>query len=257
MSKSRLYTEKEISTILKRAGERQSENGSKETQGLSLEEIQQIAGEVGIDPSIVASVAAELDFVDDKKGLSWTGLDAKIEVERVLPGEVTEEDWGDIIQAIESELDVVGASGQIGRTMEWTYTSRFVQHRISFNPGDGQTRVRMYGNYSKLSNVWAFPLTIFLFMQGFAWSLGAGLPLWGSGGIGLVIGLMAYTLIRFVFSEYIQKKERAFHKVLGRVERMLPEPSNPIPEPRGHVELPEEERSENSGESGRSRNRVT
>ena len=88
MLKPRLCTEKEISTILKRAGERPVNQGSKESQGLSLEEVQQIAGEFGIDPSVVASVAAELDFVDEKKGGAWTGLDSKVEVERVLPGEV-------------------------------------------------------------------------------------------------------------------------------------------------------------------------
>ena len=67
MAEERLYTEKEISTILKRSGERQIAQGQKETVGLSLLEIQQIAGEVGLDPAIVASVAAELDFTSNSE----------------------------------------------------------------------------------------------------------------------------------------------------------------------------------------------
>ena len=57
----RLFSEKEISRVLKRATELQDVEGPTETTGLSMEELQQIAAEVGIDPRHLAVAVAELE----------------------------------------------------------------------------------------------------------------------------------------------------------------------------------------------------
>ena len=50
MSKKRLYSDKEISAVLKRAAELHGEQGTTDTSGLTLAELEQIAAEVGTTP---------------------------------------------------------------------------------------------------------------------------------------------------------------------------------------------------------------
>ena len=221
MEKRRLYTEKEISTILKRAGERQSQKGSKVANGLTLDEIQQIAGEVGLDPSLIAEVAAELDTTEmAENGKSWAGIPSKMSVERVLPGEVTEDLWPEVVSALERSLGVIGASGQIGKTLEWTHTSKLMQYRVSFIPEGGQTKVLMHAHFSKMATAWSFVIGVGA-VQGFLITLAATEFFPGSVGMGLVIGALVYMLVRFGFSSYINKKESAFHHFLSRAEKIL------------------------------------
>ena len=62
MSDKRIYTDKEISAVLKRATELQGAQGpAGGTSGLSLDELEQIAAEVGIDPNYVKAAALELE----------------------------------------------------------------------------------------------------------------------------------------------------------------------------------------------------
>jgi len=255
MSNNRLYTEKEISTILKRAGERQAEQGEKETQGLSLEEIQQIAGEVGLDPGIVASVAAELETsLGKEKGQSWLGLPVRVETERVLPGSVSVDQWPEVVSAIENSMGVIGASGQVGKMLEWTYTSKFVQYKVSLTPVNGQTKVRVFGNFTRLARAMLLPFLLFFTIQGIVIPIGAGLPFWAGGAIGLSLGLLIYLIINFGFTSYIRGKERTFEQMITRLANKVPlTPTSPTStEERisssAQVQIPEAEAEQQTAE---------
>ncbi|MBX2819688.1 MAG: hypothetical protein KTR29_08400 [Rhodothermaceae bacterium] len=263
MSNNRLYTEKEISTILKRAGERQAEQGQKETQGLSLAEIQQIAGEVGLDPRIVASVAAELETTLGKeKGQSWLGLPVRAETERVLPGAVSVEQWPEVVSAIENAMGVIGASGQVGKMLEWTYTSKLVQYKVSLTPVNGQTKVRVHGNFTRLARAALLPFLLFFTLQGTVIPIGAGLPFWAGGAIGLTLGILVYFLVQFGFTSYIRGKERTFEQMITRLGSKVPlsTVSSAGLEEGGtstaQIEIPEEGEEQQAG-ALRSRNRVS
>jgi hypothetical protein len=147
MSSERLYTEKEISAILQRSGELHAEQGKTETQGLTLRELQQIAAEVGISADAVASAANELEQAGHpKQGASWAGFPTKLEFDRIVQGEISEEMWPEVAAALNDTFGVVGVSGQVGRMMEWTYSDRKTsQLQVSLIPKDGQTKIRIRG----------------------------------------------------------------------------------------------------------------
>ena len=220
MAEERLYTEKEISMILKRAGERQTAQGQKESVGLSLNEIQQIAGEVGLDPALVEIVAAELDQNStNEDSLSWLKTPNKLDVERVIQGVITEADWPETVTAIEKSLGVSGSSAQIGRMLEWTHTSKFAQYKVSLTPGEGQTKVRFFGNFNRLSRAWL----IAVLGQVAVWSTLAGINLFSpAGGIpfGMAMIFLVYMIMRLGFVSYINKKERTFRQVITHLERV-------------------------------------
>lgn len=223
MAKQRLYTEQEFNSILKRTAEKQAEQGTKETVGLSLQEMQQIAAEVGLDPTLLASVVAELDSnPDTRKKLPWYQVPNKVSLERVLQGNLEEDQWPEIVAAIENKLGVSGVSSQIGRMLEWTYSSRFVRYKISFSPGEDQTKVRLFGNFSKVSRIWL--IMSMAYSGGFGLLGGMGLFSEGVGiALGLAAVLMAFTLVRLGLINFANNKERKFKHLLTEFEGMIDE----------------------------------
>ena len=45
-------------------------------------------------------------------------------MERVVAGEVADEQWEEMVAEIRSTFGLVGASGQVGRSREWTHDSK-------------------------------------------------------------------------------------------------------------------------------------
>src|SRR5438105_12921837 len=95
------FTDKQVSAILRRAAELQSGRGdaggqSGASAGFSLQQLQQAAAELGIDPRCIEEAAAELESVRPSEGRSsfWGGPSLVV-VERIVDGSITEEDWPD------------------------------------------------------------------------------------------------------------------------------------------------------------------
>src|SRR5690606_2644139 len=97
----RLYGEKDVSRILKRATEIQGDAGAAETHGLTLAELQQIAREAGISPEAVAAAAAEMGAAPEKsRDFHVLGGPVSFSHERVVAGEVSEETWEAMLDEI-------------------------------------------------------------------------------------------------------------------------------------------------------------
>ena len=235
MPGERLYTEKEISKILEKAGEKQANQGAQETHGLTLAELKQIAADVGLDPALVASVASELDASPARSSwFSQLGVPTKINVERIIPGKVSEDDWPEIVRLLEESLGIIGASGQIGKSLEWTHTSKFVQYRVSFHPVKDGTKVRVFGNLTRQALALTLPLTLFFALQGFLIPFASGFGAPGSLGVGLVAGMLVYMLIRFGFTSSVRRRENTINRTISRIERVVnlteEEPAKQTPE---------------------------
>jgi len=224
MASDRLYTEKEISSLLKRAGELQSEQNLEETSGLTLNEIQQIASDVGLDPRLIAQAASELSST---RGL---GEDARspfikktFEIERVIPGEFSEDEWGDISSDIGSAFSLVGASSRVGKTYEWTYSARHSNIQVKLTPGRGQTKVRIQGNYSRTPFSFLFFRLFFSLFYGVIAFLmasdGNSLPLAASLAIGLGVCGTLYAAMHIGFAMVVGRREREAQNLLSSLEK--------------------------------------
>src|SRR5258708_27665202 len=97
--------DRQIAHILHRAAEMQERDtdraSSDPAPGLSLAELKQIAGEVGIDPRYVEAAAAELHRSDEPRGrfLFW-GAPALSQFEQTVEGEVPVEEWERLLASI-------------------------------------------------------------------------------------------------------------------------------------------------------------
>ncbi len=245
MPKFRLYSDQEISAILKRAGEMQAVQSPDETHGLSLEELQQIAAEVGLDPKIVAAAAAEMEHSRIvEKASGFLGAPTSMYVERVIPGEIDEALLPEAAAIIGEAFGMVGRSGQVGRSLEWTHSSERSNIQVTVMPHDGQTKVRVIGKFPRIAMAFFLPALI----VGGIWSsmipLSMQLPpaaVFAVASIGLMIG---YVLSRFGFSSYVRKKERAAEKLMRELDDMIDEaPPSPIEdkeENQQRIDLPDE-----------------
>lgn len=244
MSNDRLYTEKEISKILKRAGEIQASEREKVTMGLSLEELQQLAEEVGLEPDIIANVAENIDIEPENEEsgfLSSLMMPTKIDVEHVLQGEISEEDWPEVVAMMERHSGKSGTSSQVGKLLEWNAETNNTTHKLSLIPGSDKTKLIYKGVFSKLAMSWTIPIVVNV---GF-WTI--FLAMLNLGMIGIPIGLAAtfitYLIVLRGFKNYIKKKKNAvrhtFIKLKGLVSKSTPTEEKSATKSADYIQFPD------------------
>src|SRR5947209_11589307 len=100
------FTEKQVSALLKRAAELQNAYAeptaaADPAAGFSLAQLQQADAELGIDPEFLAAAAAEMEKGSGRGGrASFWGGPWVTEIERTVDGQVSEEEWQEVLEAI-------------------------------------------------------------------------------------------------------------------------------------------------------------
>lgn len=260
----RLLSEKEVSRVLKRATELQEAEGLAETTGLSVEELQQIAAEVGIDPRHLAVALAELEQGGDKR-FHWLGASPSVDLERVVEGEVSEEQWEAMVVEIRQAFDLVGGAGRVGRSFEWTHDSKDKEAQVTVTPHEGQTTIRIRVRFSDVAGqLFFWFLTAAAATGGF---IAGGLDLEGFGVVFAIISTLfvAFLGSRFIFKGIAKKKEQNARQLLTRLEQIVAEPAKeaalpPLPEATARLDaslLMEETETEGAPTQARTRDRAS
>ena len=135
------FTEDEARQIFARAAERQHAVASR-GEGLSLDDLQAIGAEAGLDPEHVAAAVAELRSGPAVEPVVVAGVDLTPRVVRVLPGELTDDAWADLVGRLRRTFGAKGVPSEIGRVREWTSGPTSRLHVVA-EPVEGGTRVTM------------------------------------------------------------------------------------------------------------------
>ena len=138
----RRYTEADARRIFAAVAERQKAVAPGD-DGLTLAELQEVARASGLDPSLVAAVAAEGATPEASGEVRRVmGVPAEVRRVRVLPGPVSDAAWERIVADLRATFKTPGNPSQIGRVREWTggdaYGSAF---RVALEPLAEGTRV--------------------------------------------------------------------------------------------------------------------
>ncbi|MEJ2542162.1 MAG: hypothetical protein P8188_19735 [Gemmatimonadota bacterium] len=225
----RRFTEEEFAQILHAASEIQARRGTPGTAlaqgtGTSLEEIQAIAREVGIDPDVVAEAASRLVAARaGKEGL----LTTHYLLSDTVPGKLSDDGRVAVLQAIRETSAIHGDGDVSGVGVEWSSPkSDTTQFRVSVYDVQGNQEVRVSVDRRGTAILTHFPTTMLGFVGGMAvaeavapgsaW-LGAGIVLGGMGG-GLALGR---TIWRVTERKTRERAERILSSV-GAVLRRLP-----------------------------------
>jgi hypothetical protein len=152
MGNNHIYSKKEISKILKKASEIQTQKdlyGDKD--GLSEQEILELAKEVGIDRTSLLEAIHTHDKPDFNQEFKWSNATSKIQDVAFVEGEITAEQWEDVIQEIRKVTGGIGKSGRVGKSFEWEQRKKeFGYKHISLTPKDGRTKIQYVHNWTAM-----------------------------------------------------------------------------------------------------------
>ncbi len=233
--RSRKFNDEEVALIIKRAAELQQTEQAADEPGnaMTLAEVEQIATEAGIDPRLIRRAAQGLDRPSESTRPSpWVGAPTKISFERVVDGEISNDDFEPLVNEMRRALGDNGIPSVLGRTLAWTSTqgrarrnSRGRQIDVSVTSRGGVTTIRVE---EELRNV-AGALFGGLVgggaggTSGISMAIGIGVlhsaPLAGLIWIGAAGGF--YTLARTIFGSISGKRERQLRDLARRLEEQV------------------------------------
>src|SRR5690554_748334 len=121
MPANKLYSTKEIKTLFERATELQKNQNASPDEGLTLEELEQIAADSGIDPNYIRQAITEQHIAaSGKSGFHILGAPLSLEVGREIAKTMTADDWELIVQEARRTFKKSGGSVQkLGNSLEW------------------------------------------------------------------------------------------------------------------------------------------
>jgi hypothetical protein len=136
----RKYTDEQMALILRRAGDLQEQ---REDGRHTLAEIQEIARQVGVDPKLVAHVAADLPK-QSPSVLTESATEVQT-IETSLSQRVTPDQMGRLVDAVRRASGAQGTSRQVFDSVEWRAGSEheLLDLRVTITPGAERTNVRV------------------------------------------------------------------------------------------------------------------
>lgn len=137
---SRRFTDREVALVLRKASEIDETEAATAGGGLTLEELERIAAEVGIPVSSIHKAVGDLD----RGGVRLFGEASRVhQVIRAVPGELDQTAVARLIQHVEGSSPHVGVVTQAVGSTQWTASDRFRTAQVTITPAAGETRVRV------------------------------------------------------------------------------------------------------------------
>ena len=204
-----------MALILKRAAELQATG---EQPAYTLEAIQHIAQQVGIDPQFVADAAASLPTPAAAAGSLLFGAPSAYRLSRRIPGILQATDHPAVIATIRDHMPEVGEVRELAGSFEWHAGRADNMTAISFTPSPGGTLVRMDGRYMApkfLLFLGASTVAMLTGLLGTAASPELGV------GLGLGVFAVAFTSARFAWNLTADRGRRRLEHLLARLTEQL------------------------------------
>jgi hypothetical protein len=124
----------------------EGEPGVDTRHGLSLEEIQAVAAEVGLDPAVVERAASLLPRTTTSRLARVFGGPSTYQLEYSAAGEISRDEFGKIVDAIRRAAGHQGQVNEVLGSLEWNTVGEVSQIHVTVSPRDGQTAVRVFAN---------------------------------------------------------------------------------------------------------------
>ena len=222
----RVYGEEEIGRILKRATELQvQEPTAPGAAGVTLDELEEIAAEAGIDPSFLRRAARELDT--HRPGSTfWSkivGDDLMLVREITLVGELADDGFERIVGVIQAGSREHGQPSLLGRTLTWRAETQSKNRTVQIvvSSRDGRTHVRMEENLTQMAGgIFAGSMAGFGVGVGMGVGLPIGLEMLGSALFATVapMGTVALGFLgaRVIYRQIAARRRRAMNELFDR-----------------------------------------
>lgn len=223
MTNDSLFTKNEISEILKKASEIQAKKdlyGDKE--GLTKQELIQLASEVGIDKESLLEAIEHKNIQQTDNTFNWIRGTASLKNIELVEGEITDEQWDVIIREIRSVIGGIGRDSNTRTSYEWEQRLKDIGYRhISLTPQNGKTRIQYAYKWSGIKFISMF----IAFMAGFTITAvsfdGSAIPLPLSLIIAFIVGSAATFLNRLLLKPYFEKQKKLMDDLFVALRKKL------------------------------------
>lgn len=234
------YDEKQVAEILQRAAGLDQKKRF-ERPVLTLQEIEAIARDAGIDPAMVAVAARDLALKHQEQGLGsrLAGAPLRRTIERVVDGEISTDEHELLANDIREALAGTGMPAQIatlGRSLSMSMFTRGGLIDVQVSPKNGKTHIRITVNAVQLAGglfgglmggiggglggnvAWIVPTVL-------ATQLHAPAVACVAGGAAALLGVVggAYGLARALFSRSVGSTHRRMEQLADTLEGHLRE----------------------------------
>jgi hypothetical protein len=226
----RLYDEKEVTRLLKRATDLQREESRYPAPagGLSLAELESIAGEAGIDPRWLRRAAAEMDTGEGAAtlGARLAGEQTTLSREAVIPGELPEFGFERLVAVIQQVSREHGHPSLLGRSLTWqgetVNKTRSLQVVVSVRRGE--TFIRVEERLGQLAGaVFGVSLGAVGSTLGLAVGLPVALEVLGSGllAVGFPLGALALSFLggREIYRSVVRRRRNVIADITDALAR--------------------------------------
>lgn len=187
----RRYTDQEAAEIFERAASAEAQRPRLAAgQGMTLADLQQIAGEAGIDPVLVAQEARALDQPAITPARRFMGLPIGVGHTVDLGRSITDDEWHALVGELRETFQATGLVREDGPFRQWSNGNLKVMvepsgngHRVRFQTHHGGARQMMTAGVASVGMAGALFLTSMVVpavSQGFS----AGVALFAALGVG-------------------------------------------------------------------------
>lgn len=223
MDQKRTFSKEEISKILARASKIQTRKDLYgDEQGLTEEELMHIAEEVGIDKESLFEAIQSADVPEMDSDFNWITATSKIQDIHIVDGEISEENWENVVLDIRRATSGIGKINNVGKSFEWEQRLREIGYRhISLTPQDGRTKIQFVSNWRGLKITSSF----FSFLAGMAitgiFMDGSNLPDIIFFLLPLLGGFGALGIGRLYLKNYFEKQKAQFRQIIKSIGKQL------------------------------------
>lgn len=205
MAEERVFSEQEVTQILRRAVELTESGADKAyAPGVTIEELERIAAEVGVSPRALSQAILEQGMEPSKKGV----LNLTEEFERVVAGEMDPSQYDVILEGLKP-LSNAGqpSASQIGRKLTASVWTGFGQAKIDVTSRNGRTRLSVKSNAFLQGLMTLYPAFI-----GSVIAIASTADK-GMAGIGLAIAAVLTSIGGLAFATLTRKGHRRAEKI--------------------------------------------
>ncbi len=148
-NQTRRLTEREVAVVLRRAVEiDEASDGDSSSSGLRLDELREIATEVGIRPEAIEKALVELESGSGVDHRSILGPAATHSTIRSVPGRLGEDQLRNLIQVADTVVAGTGVVSEALGAVRWTSQGRFLNTQIAVSPSDEGTSIRVHEQFT-------------------------------------------------------------------------------------------------------------
>lgn len=182
---SRRFTDREVALVLRRASEIDESEGPGSGKGLTLQDLRDIASEVGISPEAVTKAVASLDGTLGRDG-SYLGAPLVQRAVRAVPIDLDPSSVAQLMRLVDERASGAGSVAEALGSVRWTSSASLRSTQVSVTPGPGETVIQVVEKSEPRTRVLLHAIPTF-WGGAFGAALLGPLGLAGAGAAGAIV----------------------------------------------------------------------